>query len=125
MRESGMAVRYHSNGLRVIDQELIDEVVATIVEHVHPDRIVLFGSQARGDGGPDSDLDLMIEMDSDLRPVDRAITIDALFPRRLWPLDVVVYTPAEVKRDSGRVGTLLSMIEADARTLYVDTRVTA
>ena len=120
-----MAARYHSNGLRVIDQELIDEVVATIVEHVHPDRIVLFGSHARGDAGPNSDLDLMIEMSSDLKPVDRAIAIDALFPRRLWPLDVVVYTPAEVKLDSGRVGTLLSMIEANSRALYADTRITA
>ena len=120
-----MAARYHSNGLRVIDQELVDEVVATIVKHVHPDRIVLFGSQARGDAGPDSDLDLMVEMDSTLKPVDRAVAIDALFPRRLWPLDVVVYTPAEVRRDHGRVGTLLSMIEADGRTLYVDARITA
>ena len=120
-----MAARYHSNGLRVVDQELVDEIVATIVEHVHPDRIVLFGSHARGDAGPDSDLDLMVEMDSNLRPVDRAIAIGALFPRRLWPLDVVVYTPAEVQRDRGRVGTLLSMIEADGRALYVDTRITA
>ena len=120
-----MAPRYHSNGLRIIDQELIDEVVATIVEHVHPDRIVLFGSHARSDAGPDSDLDLMVEMDSDLKPADRAIAIDALFPRRLWPLDVVVYTPAEVKLDSGRVGTLLSMIEADARAVYVNARTTA
>ena len=120
-----MAARNHPNGLRVIDQELIDQVVATIVQHIHPNRIVLFGSQARGAGGPDSDLDLMVEMASDLRPVDRAIAIGALFPQRRWPLDVVVYTPAEVKRDLGRVGTLLSMIQADARVLYVDTRVTA
>ena len=120
-----MAARYHPNGLRVIDQELIEQVVATIVEHVHPNRIVLFGSQARGHAGPDSDLDLMIEMESDLKPVDRAIAIDALFPARLWPLDVAVYTPAEIKRDHGRVGTLLSMIEEDGRTVYVDARITA
>ena len=120
-----MAARYHSNGLRVIDQELIDEVVATIVAHVHPDRIVLFGSHVRGDAGPDSDLDLMIEMESPLRPIDRAVAIGRLFPQRRWPFDVVVYTPAEVERDRGRVGTLLSMIEADGRALYVNSRITA
>ena len=120
-----MTVRYHPNGLCVIDQELIDEVVRTIVDHFHPRRIVLFGSHARGDAGPDSDLDLMIEMESELRPLDRAIAVDELFPARRWPLDVAVYTPAEVRRDRGRLGTLLSMIELDGRTLYADTRVTA
>ncbi len=113
-----MPTRYHANGLRVIDQELIDEVVATIVEHVHPDRIVLFGSQVRGDAGPDSDLDLMIEMETLLRPIDRAVAVGSLFLDRDWPLDVVVYTPEEAARDRRRVGTLLSMIEVDARTLY-------
>ena len=115
-----MAARYYANGLRVIDHGLIDEIVATIVAAVHPNRIVLFGSQARGDAGPDSDLDLMIEMETPLGPIDRAVAIGQLFPDREWPLDVVVYTPAEVKRDRGRVGTLLSMLEADARTLYED-----
>ena len=50
-----MAARYHPNGLRVIDQALIDEVVATIVDRCHPKRIVVFGSQARGEGGPTRD----------------------------------------------------------------------
>jgi uncharacterized protein len=84
-----MAVRHHPNGLRVIDAELIDEVVRTIVESFHPRRIVLFGSQARGDAGPDSDLDLMIEMETDLPFLERSIAVDRLFRGRLWPLDAV------------------------------------
>ena len=120
-----MAIRYHDNGLRVIDQELIDEVVRTIVERFHPARIVLFGSQARGDAGPDSDIDVMIEMDTNLSFLDRSIAVDRLFPGRRWPLDAVVYTPSEIERDTDRIGTLLSMIEADARTVYEQPRVTA
>jgi uncharacterized protein len=119
-----MAARYHSNGLPVIDQRLIDDVVATIVDRFHPRRIVVFGSQARGAGGPDSDLDLMVEMESDLRPVERAIAVGDLFPDRRFPLDVVVYTPEEIARDTGVVGTLLSMIEGDGRTVYEQARVT-
>jgi uncharacterized protein len=119
-----MTASYHPNGLRVINQELIDEVVATIVDRFHPRRIVVFGSQARAAGGPDSDLDLMVEMESDQRPVDRAIAIGNLFLDRRFPLDVVVYTPREIARDTGVVGTLLSMIEGDGRVVYEQARVT-
>lgn len=118
-----MAARYHPNGLRVIDEELVDEVVRAIVQRFHPRRIVLFGSHARGEAGPDSDLDLMIEMDSNLKPVDRAVAVGSLFLDRDWPLDVVVYTPEEMDRHRKGFGNLLSMIEADARTLYEDARV--
>lgn len=120
-----MAARYHANGLRVIDAELIDEVVRTIVDALRPKRIVLFGSHARGDAGPDSDLDLMIEMETDLPFLERSLAVDRLFRHRLWALDAVVYTPAEVLRDANRPGTLLSMIESEARTLYDQPRVTA
>ncbi len=42
--------------------ELISEITKRVVESVQPLRIVLFGSAARGDMGPDSDLDLLIVM---------------------------------------------------------------
>ena len=113
-----MTVRYHSNGLRVIDQELIDEVVHTIVERFHPLRIVLFGSYARGDAGPDSDLDLFVEMESNLRPLDRNVSVASLFSNRRWPLDVFVYTPEEVAAHRGRVGNLLAYVEGEGKLLY-------
>ncbi len=120
-----MAARYHDNGMQVVDTDQIDQVVRTIVNRLRPRRIVLFGSHARGEAGPDSDLDLMVEMDTALKPADRAAAVGALFPDRLWPLDVVVYTPAEVARERDRPGSLLTMIESDGRTLYEHRRATA
>jgi predicted nucleotidyltransferase len=43
-----------------MDQALLDDIVRRIVEVAHPERIILFGSAARGDMGPDSDVDLLV-----------------------------------------------------------------
>jgi predicted nucleotidyltransferase len=42
--------------------EVLNEVVDRIVQAVRPQRIVLFGSAASGQMGPDSDLDLLVIM---------------------------------------------------------------
>lgn len=89
-----------------------------IVEQFRPRRIILFGSHALGNAGHDSDLDLFVEMESELRPPERAAEVSALFGLRSWPLDVVVYTPKEVERLRGIRGTLLARIEEEGRILY-------
>ncbi len=48
---------------RTLDQGTFDDVIARIVEVVEPERIVLFGSTARGTRGANSDLDLLIIKD--------------------------------------------------------------
>ena len=106
------------NGLQVVDQALIDDVVRRIVERFRPKRIVLFGSHARGDAGPESDIDLFIEMESDQRPIDRAVDVLRLFGLRRWGLDVFVYTPAEVAAHRGRIGSLLAYVDAEGKVLY-------
>ncbi len=45
-----------------VDQQALDELVRRIVEAVHPLKIILFGSAARGEMGPDSDVDVMVVM---------------------------------------------------------------
>jgi uncharacterized protein len=45
--------------MRLTD-ELIQDLVARLVEAVHPTRIILFGSAARGEMGPHSDVDLLV-----------------------------------------------------------------
>lgn len=96
----------------------LDEAVSRIVAALHPRRVMVFGSHARGEAGRDSDLDLFIEMESELTPPERAVRVGRLFPRRDWPLDVVVYTPAEVARLRGVGGTLLETIEREGRLVY-------
>jgi predicted nucleotidyltransferase len=96
----------------------IDEIVDRIVAAFHPRRIVMFGSRARGEAGSESDLDLMVEMDTPLRPVERAIAVDRLFGLRDWAMDVVVFTPDEVERSKNTVGTLTYTVVREGKTLY-------
>jgi predicted nucleotidyltransferase len=44
----------------MIPEDTIRQAVATLVAAANPQRIVLFGSHARGDAGPDSDLDFLV-----------------------------------------------------------------
>lgn len=97
---------------------LLDQVTRKIVERFDPERVVLFGSRARGESRDGSDLDLFVEMQTDRQPPERAIEVAAIFGLRPWPLDVVVYTPAEVQRLRQVRGSLLSIIEAEGKLLY-------
>ena len=96
----------------------IDEIVAKIVAEFHPRRIVLFGGRARGEVGPDSDLDLMIEMETPLKPFERKLAVDRLFGLRDWAMDLVVYTPAEMARLRDVAGTLAHVVAREGKVLY-------
>lgn len=98
--------------------EPVDSIVATIVARANPRRVVLFGSRARGSARADSDVDLFVEMETDRRPPDRIADLASLFPLHPWSLDLIVYTPDEVRRLAGVHGTLLSVIEAEGMVLF-------
>jgi predicted nucleotidyltransferase len=80
-----------------VTDALLQEVVHRILAVGSPHKIVLFGSQARGDARPDRDLDLLIIEDSDLPRYKRSVpylrALVGLFPAK----DVVVWTPDEVQ----------------------------
>lgn len=96
----------------------VDQIVQRIVRAFDPRRIMVFGSRSRGDGNPGSDVDLFVEMETELNPPMRRQAISRLFGLRDWAMDVVVYTPDEVSRLKNVVGTLLYTIEREGRLLY-------
>jgi predicted nucleotidyltransferase len=91
--------------------ELVAEMVRRIAERFHPDRIILFGSRARGDAGPDSDADLLVVMPIAGSRRSIATAIDMA----LWgidlPADVLVVSPSELEfartAESGVLGPAL------------------
>jgi len=97
---------------------LIPDIAVQIVREFNPVRIVLFGSRARGDARPDSDVDLFVEMETRLDRFERSAAVGAIFDHRPWALDIVVYTPQETKRAIRHAGFLIDAIESEGRTLY-------
>jgi predicted nucleotidyltransferase len=61
-----------------------------------PDQVVLFGSYAYGKPRPESDVDLLVIMDSDLRNIDQALLITKKINYR-FGVDLIVRTPRQVK----------------------------
>ena len=97
---------------------LLDEIVQRILRVGSPLRVVLFGSWARGDARPDSDLDLLVIEDSDLPRYRRS-------PRYLRALvgicpakDVVVWTPSEVESWRDVPNSFVTTALREGRTLY-------
>ena len=86
----------------------IRSVVDTIAARFKPERIVVFGSCARGEAGPSSDLDLLVVMRSALPRYKRAAPIRLLFDPTPCPMDILVFTPAEVKRWNGTVNHIVT-----------------
>jgi len=94
--------------------ELSDELrhqIRESLEPLHPEKVIVFGSYAQGAADRDSDIDLIVVLDSEAIPAtyqDRMMNrllvrraLDAL--NRDYALDVLVYTAPEWKRfqDSG------------------------
>jgi uncharacterized protein len=103
---------------RLIDDSLIEEITRKIVEAFHPLRVILFGSRARGDYHEDSDIDLFIEMESDEKPWKRRTKIRSLFDHQWWPMDILVYTPAEVAERQHSLVSVVPVIEKEGRILF-------
>ena len=78
-----------------IPQKAIDEVVRQIVEKFKPQKIILFGSYARGDSHPESDVDMLVVMDTSLKEVQQAIQICQQIDYR-FGLDLIVHTPEQL-----------------------------
>lgn len=106
------------NAISVAEEPQIAEIVRTIVEAFDPERIVLFGSRATGRHRPDSDVDLMVEMETSLPWAARAAQVSRLFYPRFWSMDVMVYTPDEVRRQRRQRYSVLREIERTGKVLY-------
>lgn len=99
-------------------ESAIRQAVDRIAERFHPDKIILFGSQARGRSGPDSDVDLLVIMPVTGSKRQQAVQIDLALEGIPIPIDLIVATPDEVERHRNAMGTIIREAIQEGRVLY-------
>ena len=98
--------------------EILDAMVSRIVKQFNPEKIILFGSRARGDNSTHSDVDLLVIMPVPYSRRRLATEIDLSLVGIDLPADVIVVTPEEVQRDQDRIGTIIRPAVREGKVLY-------
>jgi uncharacterized protein len=107
----------HPTGFPPIS-ETLPAAVQKIVETLHPEKIILFGSYAYGTPTPDSDVDLLVVMETQKKRRDRVVDISLLLHPRTFPVDILVKTPQEISSSLGKGDFFLREITEKGKILY-------
>jgi predicted nucleotidyltransferase len=99
-------------------QAQLDRIVRRIVQRFHPEQIILFGSHARGDAGPDSDVDLLIVMAVEGSVRDKRLEIRQALHDIPVPMDVIVTRPEDFAWRKDVVGTIEWPATREGTVLY-------
>ncbi len=102
--------------------QVLDAIVNRLLSRFDPDKIILFGSQARETAQKDSDIDLLVVLPKvDSRRGKQVEMRVALHDLKV-PLDVVVVTPDQLDRERSVPGTLVRAALLEGRVLYARTQ---
>ncbi len=105
-------------GFHPVTDELLREITERIVDALAPQQVILFGSYAHGQPTPDSDVDLLVVMETEERPSKRRQAVSRLFRERPFPMDIIVRTPAEMQRSTESVDPFIHDVLERGRILY-------
>ncbi len=100
----------------------IGRMVRRIARRFDPDQIILFGSHARGNAGPDSDVDLLVVMAVEGSRREKGIEIGAALHDIRVAKDIVVVTPDQVRRERRITGSIVRPALREGKILYARDR---
>lgn len=102
----------------MIDPRTVDEIVRRIAEGYDPDKVIIFGSVAKGTEHEDSDIDLLILKNDTRKPVERNREVRRLLFGIKYPIDVFVKTTEEFDRFRDVVGSMFYDASREGRVIY-------
>ena len=105
-------------GLKVSVGKSLRPAIQKIVRELNPEKIVLFGSYAYGMPNPDSDVDLLVIMQTNASLKERSWAVSRLLLPRPFPVDILVKTPEEVEKALGAKDFFLEEILTRGQVLY-------
>lgn len=98
----------------------IKKITNQIIKKYKPEKIILYGSFAHGKPHKDSDVDLLIIKKTKKQRTKRHLEIDRMLLDRRVPLDILVYTPAEIKKRLVLGDFFVKNIIQQGRVLYAE-----
>lgn len=101
----------------LVSYEKIEKVTRQIVERFRPRKVILFGSYAYGQPTEDSDVDLLVLIETEDAPLHVAAQIASEI-EHAFPIDIVVRTPTELEAAAQRQGVFASEMLSKGIILY-------
>lgn len=98
--------------------DIISVMTQRLVEEFQPLKIILFGSRARGDARPDSDVDLLVVLSECEDKRKTAVAMRRVLTGFPVGKDIIVTTPEEIARRGNVTGTVLRPALREGKTLY-------
>lgn len=96
----------------------LPEITRRIIETANPDKVILFGSHARGDASPNSDLDLLVIVPGINHLRQESIRVRRALRGLLIPVDIVMATPEQIARLGNTAGLVYRDALAEGKVLY-------
>jgi predicted nucleotidyltransferase len=96
----------------------IKKIASRIGESLNAEKVILFGSHAKGAASESSDVDLFIIADSGLPRYKRSRELHLLFEPYPFPMDLLVYTPDEVRKGLQSKLSFVSTVLKEGKTVY-------
>jgi len=97
--------------------EEIERINKQIIKMYSPEKIILFGSLARGEPKEDSDIDILVIKQSSKSKFDRVCELRRMLDYSI-PLDLLVYTPEEIHTAMQQENDFISTIFTEGVVLY-------
>jgi len=97
----------------------LKDISRRLIKEYDPDKIILFGSRVEGTDNEGSDIDLVIVKATEKRPLDRRIEVETLLADRTVSIDIVVYTPDEMRSLYSMGSPFVEEIMEKGRLLYM------
>ena len=96
----------------------IENVAKKIGQEIDAEAVILFGSYARNQPGKHSDVDLLVIAESNLPRHKRSRKLHLMFKPYPFPMDILVYTPKEVEKESEFELSFISTVLREGKKLY-------